>query len=327
MNVRSTLAVAGLTLLGLAPITHAIAAPAPLHVLVTQLDGQTVAGELLQLTPEGIRIDPDGPVSFRFIPASDIRVVLVRETNLTLSYPLAPDAIPASMRRDLARTSQVSDRAAQIRTRGDGFGWLTLSGNLGVATTGFTPEEKAYYQGFGSGPTWELGVRVFFPRDGPREGRLFLGAMYGTARPHNDYASVMAVDTYGNLIAVAFSPLEIRRVGGVIGYTTRMMGTGSYLAGTFGLMQLKHTLTATAAPFGGGSGQSVVATYTEAREAIRIGLEGVVGIAAHLGIEFAGTLDALYAGQEAAPLGYSAMSTPKSDGALLGVTVGVRWSP
>lgn len=89
----------------LATLTFAGAHAAPIapRAVVTLLDGQAISGELLKLTPELVQLDPDGPVSFRHVPAVQIRTVSVPEENLTLSYPITLSDIPENLRRDMSR--------------------------------------------------------------------------------------------------------------------------------------------------------------------------------------------------------------------------------
>jgi len=65
------------------------------HAIVSLKDGKKVEGKLVQMTPEAIGLDPDGPVSYRAIPADEILTVYIAELNQTFTFPLASEDIPA----------------------------------------------------------------------------------------------------------------------------------------------------------------------------------------------------------------------------------------
>jgi len=286
------------------------------NVVVSLKDGSSVKGILLQLTEEGVKIDPEGAVSFRSIADEEIDSVYVEKLDRTLLYPLSAGEIPPELSGLNSKVRVSMGRTLPRETSGFRTFALTLTG--GIVTTG--PGDKEYYEGFTTGPTYQVGLRFNIPEDDPHSNRIFLGLLYHYSSIHaEDESILMGWDEFGVPIYMVFDPLHVQNIGFEIGATTNTIGTDSYLYGLIGLSFLKHTLTARA-EYDGTTLAST--TVNDSQTGIRLGGGGVIGLSSRTGIEIKVAWDLLLS-RSSSNYYYYGQTSPESNGGLLSLTVGL----
>jgi len=273
------------------------------NVEVTTVNGNQIKGLLLNISSTGVRIDPDGPVSLRFIKSDHIQSVYIVELNTELSYPLEDSDIPAEVYGEL----EVSTRHL------GGFPNYAISGALGQAYGG-----GDYYEGFDSGMTYHFRGIYFLPSDDRNESRFFISFSYynSTIAPeHNSYNYYDVNFTFDD-IAIDHYALEFGR-------TTDIMGNDSYLFFLFGLAYLNHELKVTGVDY---YGQTASATDTEDKFALRFEGGGLIGINSQLGIVLTVGVDLVLSKNENNdPYNYNSSPTTAS-GSILNFAAGLNYN-
>jgi hypothetical protein len=297
------------TLLLTAPIAHAQS----YRVVVHTMDGSLVAGILLELSPERVRLDPEGPVSLRVVPASTITSVYVEKLQLQLTYPITAGDIPLALasagpsEREITRRSTI------------GFSRVAVSLSGGVMTTGY---DKDYYAGITSGPTFRGGVRYYFRAYDPRARRIFIGLNYQRSAPRLESSLRtirVNVDPRANPIEVV-STMAVHHFALEVGATTRVRGNRTYGYGKIGLVYLNNVISSKARVEEISASQSV----SDGHGAFRLEVGGVLGVEERVGIELTLGADLLYGGQKDDPFSYNPTNTiPIIDGWIPNATVGV----
>ncbi len=255
-------------------------------VIVELTDGNTVEGVLLQLTTQFVKIDPEGPVSLRTIPADEVSSVHVTDTGHTYTFPLSEDEIPSDLSQEV-KFFKV-DRRSGFRSFA-----ITLSG--GLTSTAFGSKSGDYYEGIGSGPGFQIAIRYRFPEDDRYRKRFFLGLTYRFSSPGLEQESYL-VGWYGtgNPVYVEFEHMYIHHIGFEAGVTTNAINKDSYFYFLMGAVALENKLTGHVRIGGGTEATDTPSTtVSDGVAAGRLGVGGVIGLTPRIGLAFSLTADLL----------------------------------
>lgn len=275
------------------------------HVTILTKDGKEIKGELIQLAPEGVRIDPEGPVSFSLYKAERLVSVYITELDQTFNYPLAEQDIP----KDLLSTKKLP------RKYGEGFPRFLGAFSYGAVTAG----DDGYYEGFGSGSTFHLNLRYLFADDDPHSSRFFIGFSYYRSSPKADsYRGFIGYDEYGYPVYATIEfKLNINHYALEFGGTSRSFGKDSYLYWIFGAAILDNNISI---PLDSGNNDSPELSYDDSVLGIRFGGGLVIGIASRLGILLSLEADFVYSGSYTDEYG---QQRPTATGWLPNATAGL----
>ena len=159
------------------------------NVKVITASGNEIRGLLLNISSSGVRLDPEGPVSLRFIKSDQIQSVYIVELNKELTYPLLDSDIPP----ELAGELEISTKHL------GGFTDFALSAAIGQAYAG-----GDYYEGFDSGLTYHFRGTYFLPNDSRYDSRFFISFAYYNCTIAPEQSSF---DYYG--VDIVFDDIDI----------------------------------------------------------------------------------------------------------------------
>ena len=274
-------------------------------------DGTQVEGILLQLAAEQVRIDPDGPVSLRTIPADEIERVEISETGQVYRYPLSAANIDTDLQEDAY--------AAQQRST-DGLRPFAFLFSLGfTATTG------DYYEGAGSGFGFQGGFQYRFAETDPWGSSFFLGCNFRYSMPGWDtdrlYVGTDGIDD----VYIVYDDLTVKELSFEAGRTTRLSKTETYGYMIAGLAAV--WTTGSAYLEAGGERVGTEESYSESKAAFRFQLGGVIGLSPQLGLDLRGGADFLLTKSSSASGSYYGYygDSPSVAGVLLMFDAGVVW--
>ena len=283
-------------------IFSSIAVSQNYQVKVTTTNDTEITGLLLNISSNGVRIDPDGPVSFRFIKSDDISKVFIVELNKELTYPLDESLIPAEVSGELSiSTSNLG-----------GFPNFSIFGAIGQSYAG-----GDYYEGFDSGMTYHFRGIYFFPNDDRYQSRFFISFSYynSTIAPEQN-----SIDYYG--VNIAFDDIAIDHYALEFGRTTDAIGNDSYLFFLFGLAYLNHEIKATGENY---YGDVATISKNEDKFALRFEGGGVIGISPQLGLALTLGVDLVLSKNENNdPYSYNSNPTTTS-GSIINFAVGLNY--
>jgi hypothetical protein len=269
-------------------------------VTVTLKDGTVVRGELIQMTPEKVKIDPEGAVSLRTIKAEDISTVQLTDKGDVYQYPLSSEQIPGDLRRAARGTSG----------RGGGFGPIALCGHVGLSIP-----EGDYYEGIGSGFSFQLAGYYRFDASSPNQGQYFIGISFRQSYP--DVEPIIVDYPYYEELDY---DMRIRHIGFEFGRTTRPMNGDSYLYVIMGVSLIENKATLDTAPTDGGS---IELTYSESMGALRLEGGGVIGLSPSFGLGFDLTWDVVLSRET----DYLGMERTSAAGGIVMLSAGIVWEP
>jgi hypothetical protein len=271
------------------------------NVKVITSSGNEIKGLLLHISSNGVRLDPEGPVSLRFIKSDHIQSVYIIELDKELTYPLLDSDIPAEVSGDL----EVSTKHL------GGFSDFALSAAVGQAYAG-----GDYYEGFDSGLTYHFRGTYFLPSDSRFDSRFFISFSY--------YSCTIAPEENSLYISgmnITFDDMDIDQYALEMGRTTDIIGKDSYLFFLFGLVYMDHEIKATGEYYGDTASD----TYTEDKFALRFEVGGNIGINPQLGLGLSLGIDlVLSKNQNNDPYSYNSSPTTAS-GTILNFAAGLNF--
>ncbi len=281
-------------------------------------DGSEVKGVLLAVSEDAVRIDPEGPVSFRLIWGRDIASVHLGDGETILTYPWDEEDIPEELPSEtgVARTSKAGLLAADPR----GLRSFAVTAMGGLANTG----GDEYYLGFGSGPLMQARVRYHFSESERRGSRFFLSYSYARSAPApDDVRYPLGVDDLGRDVYMVMEELVVHHHVLEFGVTSRMIGADSYVYGLFGVGVLDNHLTVGGEVCSGASCEDLASfTIHDQQGVLRLAGGVVIGLTPRLGLNLSASADILYAGTRT---DYYMQTYPDSNGMIMLIAAGLTF--
>ncbi len=276
------------------------------RAIVRLTDGSEVAGLILVLSPELVRIDPDGPVSLQTIEAGQIKEVELPDSGRILKYPLAKEQAPAEFSQ--ARANQRSRRAEGPRP------FTVFLGG------GYSSTMGEYYEGIGSGPAVQGGLRYHFSNHDPLAPSLFLGVGYRRGTLGVEQNRIAVGQDYWNPVWLVIDDARLDIWTFEVGVTSRVMKGGSYWYFLGALAILQNTLSSRLESEDGVI--SELEDFKDNQAGLRLGGGCVIRLGSHVGLDVGTGFDALlsapYRHSE-----YSYQATPDMIGGVLTFDVGL----
>lgn len=250
----------------------------PAEVIVHTKDGSEIHGTLISISPEMVRIDPDGSVSLRTFAGDEIASVYLVAEDRTLSFPLNPQVIEQG---DLP--TRLDDRHGRSGFNGLKPFALTFGG--GMSTT-----SGQYYEGIGSGVGFQIGAQYRFVRGRGRQPSFFLGASYRYSAPDISMSQFYGWDPYLGEVMVVLEDARIHHFVLEAGVTSKLSASDSYFWAVFGGGIIKNTLSGYVI-VGGERSESTDASDTKI--GLRLAGGGVIGLSGSLGLSLSVGIDAI----------------------------------
>ena len=300
---------------------------ATVQATVRLTDSTEVTGMLLDIDRQGVRMDPDGPVSLRVVDGPTIARVEIPVLGIAVVYPPTDEAlldVDRAIRLMPELRTRRADRPARTGSPFHGFRLLSIELGAG-ATKASASEDASYYQGYNSGRSIHGGIRILFGRKGDlRRSRPFVGVQLSNTHLGVDQPVLSTEDGSGNTLVLEFDDLTVNRVTLEAGITTRILKEDSYVYAAAGLSALDNGATVTGTLLSpGGPPSGVRVAVQDSRTALRLGFGSVIGLGHRLGLDLEASADLLFGALEQIP-GYN-QSVPSYHGALVGLAAGMVW--
>lgn len=236
------------------------------HVSVHLKTGLEIKGVLIAFTSNGIKLDPDGAVSFRFLMGNEIDYVYINELNKKYFFPIKNEDIPKELKIKIKPT---------------------LSQNFGrhkylfhISYGGISTNSNGYYEGFTSGSAFHIEGYYVFDADEIASVRTFAGLSF-----YHASISGEQIDAYYYSVQ---SHLSVNHYGFDVGAMTSMKHKSYYFYGIIGFAIISNKISLPISDF--------EINLNDTIGGARFGIGFVKSITSNLGFKIAGNIDFVFSG-------------------------------